>query len=489
MDTSRVRTGAHHDHAVQFYHTEDFLYDVVSRFLLGGISAGTPAIVFAGPARIKGFSDRLRVGGYDARRAEASGQVTLVDARAVLSAVMRGDAPDEDLFREHVEGSILKALNGRGNGHGPAGIRAYGEMVDLLWRDGNPAGAIRLEELWNDLMATRSVNLLCAYSMGNFYRAADGSAFETVCDQHARVFPAESDGGPGSRPEWAEDRTRELCILQQRARALEHEIEQRKKLESALRDALAERRRSEEALRRSEREADRAIRAKSEFLAVMSHELRTPLTAILGYHELLSQELAGPTTPVQRSHLDRIRSGAEQLMGLVDQVLTFARLEAGQGEVTVKTVDVAALARDAAALLAPTAEAKGIRLDVRIPEVELSCGTDPGKLTQILLNLLANSVKFTDRGYVELAVGLDGDQVCISVRDTGIGIAAEDLDRIFEAFVQVDGSMTRDRGGTGLGLSVSRDLAAMIDCELAVESTPGEGSTFTLRITREPMRD
>lgn len=140
--------------------------------------------------------------------------------------------PDEGLFKQHIGGLILKT----GNGGGPSSIRAYGEMVDLLWRDANPEGAIRLEELWNDLISAYSFSLLCAYPMGNFYKEAQCEAFDRVCHTHSLVMPAERLRQLGS-----DAQARQISLLQQRAGALEAEVEHRKELEKALRDALATR--------------------------------------------------------------------------------------------------------------------------------------------------------------------------------------------------------------------------------------------------------
>jgi PAS domain S-box-containing protein len=212
-------------HAVQFYDNEEFLYQAVSEFLGDGLSAGHPAIVIAtGPHR-HGFDKSLKSKGFDTKG------VIFADARQMLDSFMNGAMPDEERFKQHIGGLILKT----GNGGGPSSLRAYGEMVDLLWRDANPEGAIRLEELWNDLIGAYSFSLLCAYPMGNFYKEAYCEPFDRVCHAHSFVMPAES--------------LRDLSALQQRAGALEAEVEHRKELEKALRDALASRRQVESELR------------------------------------------------------------------------------------------------------------------------------------------------------------------------------------------------------------------------------------------------
>jgi signal transduction histidine kinase len=230
------------------------------------------------------------------------------------------------------------------------------------------------------------------------------------------------------------------------------------------------------------RAAEGASRAKSDFLAVMSHELRTPLNAIIGYEALLSDGITGPVTDAQRQQLARIRAGATHLVSLIDEILTLSRIEAGRERVHVESVDVAQAVDEAAALTAPQAREKGLAFVVRPPADPIVIRTDAAKLRQVLLNVLANAVKFTERGEVALTAERDGAWIAFRVRDTGIGIDAEHLERIFDPFWQVEQPTTRRSTGTGLGLDVSRRLARLLGGDLTVESAVGEGSTFTLRL-------
>jgi PAS domain S-box-containing protein len=230
-------------------------------------------------------------------------------------------------------------------------------------------------------------------------------------------------------------------------------------------------------------EAERANRAKSEFLAVMSHELRTPLNAIGGYAELMEMGIRGPVTPQQREDLRRVQTSQRHLLGLINEVLNYARLETGTVHYDVADVHVCDTLAAAEALVAPQAQAKSLTLKADRCPTSLVARADGEKVRQILVNLLSNAVKFTDAGgRVELSCGPAGDRVRVVVRDTGIGIPADQLERIFEPFVQVRADLTRTAEGTGLGLAISRDLARGMDGDLTVESTPGEGSTFTLTL-------
>ena len=245
---------------------------------------------------------------------------------------------------------------------------------------------------------------------------------------------------------------------------------------------VTEQHRAEQELRNARLEAEAASRAKSEFLAVMSHELRTPLSAIIGYEELLFDGITGPVNEGQRTQLGRIKASATHLLSLIDEVLTLSRVEAGREVTHPEKIPVFAALHEASALALPLAAEKGLKLQVVRAATDVAVWADATKLRQILLNLLTNAIKFTDAGSVVLESRQLDDHVEIVVRDTGIGIAPSDHDRVFDTFWQVEQKSTRKVGGTGLGLSVSRRLARLMNGELTVASKLGTGSTFTLRL-------
>ena len=228
------------------------------------------------------------------------------------------------------------------------------------------------------------------------------------------------------------------------------------------------------------RSALAASEAKSAFLATMSHELRTPLNAIIGYQSLLKEGIDGPLNESQLGQLRRIRASADHLLALIDEVLTFSRLEAGKELVRREEADLRPIVEEAVTMITPLSQAKGLRLNVDLADGRVF--TDGGKVRQIVLNLLSNAVKFADRGEIGVRARVNDGTAEISITDTGIGIAAENLERIFEPFWQVEQSATRRAGGTGLGLTVSRSLARLLGGEVTVGSKFGEGSTFTLTI-------
>ena len=238
----------------------------------------------------------------------------------------------------------------------------------------------------------------------------------------------------------------------------------------------------EQALKQAVRAAEVASQAKSDFLASMSHELRTPLSAIVGYMDLLIGDMVGEVAPLQKSYLGRVSLAARHLVAIIEEILTFSRVEAGREPVYPEDVDIAALLRDAGDLLVPQALQKGITLGLLVPDEPVVMRTDPTKLRQIVINLMGNAIKFTDAGHVVVKMVRTTDRVVITVADTGPGIGLADTERIFEPFTQVDQSLKRTKGGTGLGLPVSRRLALLLQGELSVESSGDAGTTFVLSL-------
>jgi PAS domain S-box-containing protein len=264
---------------------------------------------------------------------------------------------------------------------------------------------------------------------------------------------------------------------------------------SERRAAEAEREHLLDRERELRREAEHASAAKSHFLATMSHELRTPLNAVLGYAELLGLGIAGPVTSGQRGYLDRIAVSGRHLLGLIDDVLDFSRVEAGRIAVAAAPARMSAIAHAAVSLVRPQAAARQLELEVRCDGGEPYFLGDEHRVRQILVNLLSNAVKFTEGGgTITVTCGIEqtsggnggGARVFAAVRDTGVGIPPEKLETIFEPFVQLEQTHTRTAGGVGLGLAISRRFAEAMGGTLEATSVPGEGSTFTLRLPIAP---
>jgi PAS domain S-box-containing protein len=252
---------------------------------------------------------------------------------------------------------------------------------------------------------------------------------------------------------------------------------------SAVRD-VTERKRFEHTLQEKNLELENANLAKDRFLASMSHELRTPLNAILGFTGTLLMKLPGPLTADQEKQLRTVQASARHLLSLINDLLDLAKIESGKVEVHLEPVDCLGVVQEVATALRPLAEAKGLTFEATVSPPDLAVRADRRALSQILLNLTNNAIKFTEKGQVRLLVGQREEsgrtRTAFRVSDTGTGIRTEDQARLFQAFTQVDASRKQRRDGTGLGLHLSRKLAELLGGQITLQSEFGKGSTFTL---------
>ena len=265
-------------------------------------------------------------------------------------------------------------------------------------------------------------------------------------------------------------------LLYEALKQLNGELEQR--IAAATADLAAQ---NERLLWQSE-ELAKANKLKSDFLASMSHELRTPLNAVIGYSALLLDGIGGALTEGQRDYVARSRTAAQHLLSLISDILDLSRIEAGKMPVNLERVPVTAIVDEVAQQIEPMVASKHLTFARSVDVDGLEIETDKTKVKQILLNLLSNAVKFTNRGVVELSVSRDDDAVMLCVRDTGVGIRPDEMDAIWEDFRQLDQSRTRSYGGTGLGLSITRRLTRQLGGTIGVQSTFGEGTTFTVKL-------
>jgi len=457
-------------HLVQFYEGEGDLGRVVGEFLGAGLRAGETLVVIATEEHRRLFSERLAAAGHDVGEALGSGQLTLLDANETLAHFMVDDRPDRERFLLHV-GGLVQRLRGRGC-HAP--VRAYGEMVDLLWRRGNSEGALRLEELWNELGRLESFTLLCAYVMGNFYRESHGAGFRGVCSVHSHVLPAEPES---TEPEAL---MRELSLLQQRARSLENEIIHRQGLESALREALAARRQAEEELRAHNEELARTVRFSEMFVGILGHDLRNPLSAVTTAASLLlrraeSEAVARPAA--------RILSSGQRMGRMINQLLDFTRIRLGKGLPLARgPVDLAEVCR---------VVVEEAQLADALPRIEVEAAGelagwwDSDRLSQLLSNLLGNALSHGDPAG-RVTVRLDGRrtaEVGLQVNNQGV-IPPEVLPVLFDPGRATASTGRGATSGLGLGLYISHEIVTAHAGTIQVASSPEEGTCFTVTLPR-----
>ncbi|MDY7225832.1 response regulator [Hyalangium rubrum] len=271
---------------------------------------------------------------------------------------------------------------------------------------------------------------------------------------------------------------RALASYQQRALQMEIIRQQNEDLDRLATDLAISKRNEEERAR----EAEAAARLKSEFLANFSHEIRTPLNGIIGYCDLLMREEGNRLTAHGRRDLSVVKTNAKTLLALINDILDLSKIEAGRVEVVVERVDLQELGEECLATVREYLKGKDVDLTINVEERARYLRSDALKLRQVMLNLLSNAAKFTDSGEVALSARAEGNELIITVEDTGVGMPADQLPFIFEKFRQVDGSTTRKVGGTGLGLAIVRELSKVLGGDVTVSSVLGRGSTFTVRL-------
>jgi signal transduction histidine kinase len=421
-----LRAPDNDSHIVQFYEDEGFLLDVVEQYVRGGLEAGEPLVVIAPESHRRGLTQRLAAAGVREDALRATGQLTLLDARETLSRFMVGRRPDWERFKDVVGGALERTRTAGFTGR----IRAYGEMVDLLWQDGLPDAALELEELWNELAGRHEFSLLCAYALNRFSQEAHGTPFRDICRAHTHVVPTERYSGL----EDPDCRLREVTLLQQRAHALEVEVASQRRVERELREALAR--------------ADAGG---------------------------LGEDLHG--------RLGRAVQHTERLATAVEALIEVSSVSGGQLRLEVEEVDLAHLVHEEVSRSGEEVTRSGCRVSVlaRPPVVGR---WDGRRLRQVFRHLLGNALKFGAGRPVEVRVETSPRMARLVVRDEGIGIAVENHDRIFHRFEYAppESPPALQFQDLGLGLWVSRQVVEMHGGSIRVESAPERGATFTVEL-------
>jgi signal transduction histidine kinase len=447
-------------HIVRYYDDDASLVEEVAEFVAAGLASGEPAVVIATPTHRDGLERRLKVERINVVQARRAGRYVPLDAAETLARITNEGWPDPVKFGEIIGGAVARATAAGS----AAQVRAFGEMVALLWADGRRDAAVRLEELWNELARSHAFSLVCAYPMAAFGAQADEASFSSVSEQHTQVLPTETYTAIAE----PDARLRAVAALQQKAAALESEVIRRRALEQELEakvEALAD-----------------VDRRKDEFLAMLGHELRNPLAPVSAALEVM--RLRGDDPLRIGKAREVVERQIAQMTRLVDELLDVSRITRGQIELRDEAVALAALVERAVEVVRPLIDERGHRLSLDLPETPVLFRGDHSRLEQVLANLLSNAAKYTDLGgRIWLSASVDPDEVVISVRDDGEGLAPELRERVFDLFVQGPDTRSMARGGLGLGLTLVRRLVHLHGGTIeALSEGPGTGSEFLIRL-------
>lgn len=449
-------------HAVQFYERESYLLESVTEYIGSALSAADAGILIATPPHRDGVSQRLTVRGLDLAGAMEQGRYVAVDARDTLDRFMVDGWPDPALFDDTI-GTLIANTRERA-----PKVYAFGEMVALLWAEGNGDAAVRLEELWNELGTRRPFSLLCAYPIEAFRDASHAKPFNDMSAAHTHVIPAES-----YMDLKGDAQLRVIAQLQQQAAALEAETIQRRYAEAELRKKV-------------EQLAD-ADRRKDEFLAMLGHELRNPLAPVTTALQLMRLHSDEPLR-VTRAR-ETIERQVEHMTRLIDDLLDVSRITRGTIELRHEGVLVSTLVARAVEAARPVIDDRGHRLTLDLPDEPVTLSADPARLEQVLANLLNNAAKYTDvGGRIWLRAFVDAGQLVLSVKDNGAGLTPAMRDHVFDLFVQGPDVRAYARGGLGIGLTLVRRLVEMHGGTVEARSDGlGHGSEFIARLPIRPV--
>jgi signal transduction histidine kinase len=449
-------------HAVQFYERESFLLDSVTDYMGAALRVQNAGILIATPQHRDGIAQRLQSRGLDIVGARACGLYTPLDARDTLNLFMVDGWPDPARFDETIGALIAKTRELAPQVH------AFGEMVALLWAEGNAEAAIRLEELWDELGTRHTFSLLCAYPIEAFKDTAQTRSFNDMAAMHTRVIPAES-----CMELSGDAQLRVIAQLQQQAAALEAETIQRRHAEAELRkkvELLAE-----------------ADQRKDEFLAMLGHELRNPLAPVTTALELMRVHDDEPLRVARAREM--IERQVEHMTRLIDDLLDVSRITRGKIELRQEAVVLTTLVARAVEAARPVIDERGHRLTLDLPQEPVTISADPARLEQVLANLLNNAAKYTDvGGRIWVRGVVEAGQLVLSVKDDGAGLTPAMRERVFDLFVQGPEMRAYTRGGLGIGLTLVRRLVEMHGGTVEARSDgPGRGSEFIVRLPMRPV--
>jgi signal transduction histidine kinase len=451
---------------VQFYDDDSILIDGLGRTVGSALGAGDAAIVIATKAHRLALATRLEVCGGNVAMASGTGRYLALDAAETLSSFMVDGWPDTTRFTSVIGEAIAQAK--AATGRAQSGVVAFGEMVALLWTEGNAEAAIRLEQLWNELAETQAFSLHCAYPLGSFVKESDGGALQRICSEHSHVIPSESYTALKSDDE----KLRTIALLQQKALALQALAEENARLYLQAQQEIAQRKQAQEALIQAEK-----LAATGRLAATIAHEINNPLEAVVNYI-YLAKRTPGVPEKVTR-HLNIADQELARISNIAQQTLGFYRDNSRPVKVSLVEAVQSVLT-----IYERKLRYKSLQLHVDVP-TDLEIFTLQGELKQAISNLLANSIDASrPDGTIWVNARRSRDWrhtgragISITVADNGTGMSAEVQDKVFTPFFT-----TKEQVGTGLGLWTTRNMLAKQEGFIRMRSRQGPTSGTVMSI-------
>lgn len=448
------------DHLVQFYENEKFLCDVVTSYASTSLKKNHGVIIIATQAHRQCIEHELTLQKINVKQVKAKGQLVMLDATETLSLFMQAGMPHAKTFNTVIGYLVEKVIQQYGK------VLAYGEMVNLLWEEGNIQATLELERLWNKLASTHSFTLLCGYDINNFKDELHSNAFYEICHQHSHVIPTDN----FTQLQKPDEQNQMIAMLQQRAKALETEIARRKINEEKLQQAL---------------------KIRDEFISVASHELKTPITNLsLQVHNLKRISSQGGTNETYEKIKKGIASfdmSTKKLTHIIDQLFDLARIRSGKLKLERNKVDLVEIINEVVAsfmhesLLLGKASFFSESITVNAP-ASLVGSWDKLRIEQVITNLLSNAIKYGDGNPIEIKAYVNSlaSTAILTIKDQGIGISSENQARIFEQFERANS--TTNFGGLGLGLYIAKQIVDAHKGNISINSQLHQGSTFTVEL-------
>lgn len=426
------------EHFVFFYENDESLINSVNEFL----SKGDSVIVAAMHEHRAKLDESLKEHRLDMATGTSQGQYISFDVIEILPKFMVNGLPDPKRFFDLMERVVIQASSdGRR-------VRIFGEIVAYLWAEGNHGGAIRLEQLWNELQKKYSFSLFCAYPMHGFNENTHTTPFNDICDLHSKVLPAES----YSKLDSTDARLREIAILQQKANSLEVEIERRIKLE----------------------------KQKDEFMGIVSHELKTPVTSLKAFTQVLKSKFQKEGNLKSAEYLAKMDTQINKLTGLIEDLLDVTKVQGGKFQFHESYFHFDEVVDEVIEEVQRTTEKHTI---IKKGSARKKIFGDRDRIGQVITNLLTNAIKYSpNANTIIVKLSADKNELVFSVEDFGVGISKNEQSHLFERFYRASGVQQETYPGLGLGLYISAQIVQRHGGRIWVESKKNEGSTFSFTL-------